>query len=113
LGKLSELQQFILVNFYVLFLFSVQCHYIPYILFHIVLCTIFLNDFQGTELYLFSLSKVLHFFGADKEAYLNLTNIKREDHRDNLGSILGYENAKNYPHREYVQNKHVWYLDQV
>jgi hypothetical protein len=68
---------------------------------------------QGTELYLFSLSKVLHFFGADKEAYLNLTNINREDHRDNLRSILGYENAKNYPHREYVQNKHVWYLDQV
>ena len=68
---------------------------------------------QGTELYLFSVAKVLHFFGADKDTFLNLTNINRAEHRDSLQSILGYEYAKNYPHREYVQNQHVWYLDQV
>ena len=46
---------------------------------------------KGTETYLFSLSKMLHFFGANREVFLNLTNIRRPDHRDNLPSMLGYE----------------------
>ena len=46
---------------------------------------------KGTETYLFSLSKMLHFFGANREVFLNLTNIRRHDHRDNLPSMLGYE----------------------
>jgi len=68
--------------------------------------------YKGTDLYLFSLGKVLHFFGANKEAFLNMTNIKRTEHRDNLPSILGYEVAKDYPHALYIQNQKVWYLDQ-
>ena len=30
---------------------------------------------QGTDTYLFSLSRMLRFFGADRDAFLNMTNI--------------------------------------
>ena len=56
---------------------------------------------------------MLHFFGANKEAFLNMTNIKRSEHRDNLPSILGYEVDQDYPHAPYIQNESLWYLDQL
>ena len=36
---------------------------------------------QGTDTYLFSLSRMLRFFGADRDAFLNMTNIQRPGHR--------------------------------
>ena len=68
---------------------------------------------KGTEDYLFSIGKMLHFFGANKEAFFNLTNIKRTDHRDNLPSMLGYEVSKTYPVFPYVRNAKIWYLDEI
>ena len=68
---------------------------------------------KGTETYLFSLSRMLHFFGANREVFLNLTNIKRADHRDNLPSMLGYEVSRDYPVAPYIPNQRVWYLDEL
>ena len=78
---------------------------------------------------IFSIQKFLHFFGADKEAVLNMTNFRciliqtpqrddpeffrRVDHRDNLLSTLGYEVSGDYPRFTYRQNEIVWYLDQL
>ena len=79
-----------------------------------VLSFMFDYEFQkGPDLYLFSLAKVLHFFGANQDVFLNMTNIKRPDHRDNLPSILGYEVSRSYPIAPYIQNERVWYLDQI
>ena len=79
-----------------------------------VLSFMFDYEFQkGPDLYLFSLAKVLHFFGANKDVFLNMTNIRRPDHRENLPSILGYEVSRSYPHAPYIQNERVWYLDQI
>ena len=79
-----------------------------------VLSFMFDYEFQkGPDLYLFSLAKVLHFFGANKDVFLNMTNIRRPDHRDNLPSMLGYEVSRSYPIAPYIQNERVWYLDQI
>ena len=56
---------------------------------------------------------MLHFFGADKEAVLNMTNFRHEDHRDNIQSFFGYEVSNDYPRFPYRQNQRVWYLDQL
>ena len=68
---------------------------------------------KGTEDYLFSIGKMLHFFGANRDVFFNLTNIQRHDHRDNLPSMLGYEVSKSYPIAPYIRNAKVWYLDEI
>ena len=90
----------------------------------------FPNVFQGTDTYLFSLSRMLRFFGADRDAFLNMTNIQRPGHRwnrdkwgiidpnnlhsrDNLASVLGYEVDRGYPLAPYIPNARVWYLDEL
>lgn len=56
---------------------------------------------------------MFRFFGADKDAFLNLTNIQRPGHRDNLPSMLGYEVDRAYPLAPYIPNARVWYLDEL
>ena len=60
-----------------------------------------------------TVSRMLHFFGADQDVFLNLTSIRRPAHRDNLPSVLGYETDSSYPHAPYIRNAKVWYLDEL
>ena len=54
-----------------------------------------------------TVSRMLHFFGADQDVFLNLTSIRRPAHRDNLPSVLGYETDSSYPHAPYIRNAKV------
>ena len=79
-----------------------------------VLSFTFDHEFRkGAQTYLFSLSKILHFFGGNREVFLNITNIRKQDHRDNLPSMLGYEVSRDYPIAPYIRNSHIPYLDEL